>query len=70
MHAWAIAVERQSQLVGENLKQDGDHAVQKLMAVISEAMALEEAGMPVPRSLLSQLTDLRLQASPYLPKGN
>lgn len=69
MHLWAITVERQSTLVGENLKQDGTHAVQKFMAAMSEAMALDEAGEVISQGLLATIQDLRLQAAPYLAKG-
>lgn len=69
MHLWAITVERQSALVGENLKQDGFHAVQQFMAAMSEAMALDEAGEPIPGALLASIQDLRLRAAPYLAKG-
>lgn len=50
MHEWAITVERLSGRLGQNLKSDGQHAVQQLMAVISQAMALEEKGMAVDAS--------------------
>jgi ppGpp synthetase/RelA/SpoT-type nucleotidyltranferase len=66
MHTWAITVEQQSAAVGQNLKQDGDHAVQNLMAVISQAMAIEEAGGVVPTDVLDELEARRLQAGPYL----
>lgn len=69
MHLWAITVERQSTLVGENLKQDGTHAVQKFMAAMSEAMAIDESGVTLPQGLLQQIQELRLQAAPYLAKG-
>lgn len=69
MHLWAITVERQSTVLGENLKQDGTHAVQQFMAAMSEAMALDEAGTVIPQGLLEQIQDLRLQATPYLAKG-
>ena len=69
MHLWAITVERQSTLVGENLKQDGSHAVQRFMAAMSEAMALDEAAQPIPVDLLAAIQDLRLQAEPYFAKG-
>lgn len=69
MHLWAITVERQSALVGQNLKQDGSHAVQKFMAAMSEAMAFDESGEKIPQDLLAAIQDLRLQAAPYLAKG-
>lgn len=70
MHLWAITVERQSALVGENLKQDGSHAVQQLMSVMSRAMAIDEAGETIPSSLLEEIQRLRVQATPYLEKGS
>jgi putative GTP pyrophosphokinase len=70
MHEWAIAVERLSSRVGTNLKGDGQHAVQQLMAVISEAMALEERGEVVDAVLVQQISLLRAQADPYLRGGH
>ncbi|WP_065571414.1 RelA/SpoT domain-containing protein [Microbacterium oleivorans] len=69
MHLWAITVERQSALIGENLKQDGSHDVQQFMAAMSEAMALDESGQAIPQTLLASIQDLRLRADPYLAKG-
>lgn len=69
MHLWAITVERQSTFVGENLKQDGSHAVQQFMAAMSEAMAMDESGEPLPGDFLVEIQRLRLQAAPYLVKG-
>lgn len=66
MHDWAIAVERQSSRTGQNLKGDGEHAMQQLMAAISEAMALEEQGAVVGPALQSDLVRLRTAAAPYL----
>lgn len=66
MHDWAIAVERMSYRLGQNLKGDGEHAIQNLMAVISEAMALEETGQPVDVSLSDEIARLRKLAEPYL----
>lgn len=69
MHAWAITVERLSGRIGANLKGDGRHAVQQLLAAISQAMALEETGMDVDASLLSEMEELRRAAAPYLGGG-
>lgn len=66
MHAWAITVETLSSRVRENLKGDGEHAVQRLMAAISQAMALEEQGDVVDSSLIDQISVLRTAAQPYL----
>lgn len=70
MHAWAITVERQSSRLGENLKGDGQHAIQQLMAVISQAMALEEQGATVGEPILSEISRLRTDASQYLSGGS
>lgn len=69
MHAWAITVERLTWRLGENLKGDGDHVVQQLLRVISEAMAVEEHGGVVDASLLGKMERLRQQAGPYLAAG-
>ncbi len=69
MHSWAITVERLSGRLGENLKGDGEHAVQQLLAAISHAMALEETGMEVDASLLRELARLREAAAPFLAGG-
>lgn len=69
MHDWAITVERLTWRLGENLKGDGDHVMQQLLRVISEAMALEEQGGVVDASLLAELERLREQAAPYLTTG-
>lgn len=69
MHEWAITVERLSGRIGQNLKFDGQHAVQRLLAVISHAMALEEEGMTVDASLLAEMDVLRREAAPFLQMG-
>lgn len=66
MHDWAVTVERLSSRMGSNLKGDGDHVVQAFLAAVSEAMALEELGMDVPQELLTRITTLRSQSTPYL----
>lgn len=69
MHDWAITVERLSSRVGENLKRDGDHAIQALLAEVSRIMALEEQGMPVDSSHHEEFIRLRAAAEPYLRGG-
>lgn len=66
MHEWAITVERLSSRIGRNLKGDGRHAVQNLLRVISQAMAIEEQGGSVDDSLLQEMDALRVRARPYL----
>lgn len=69
MHEWAITVERLSSRMGQNLKGDGLHAVQQLLAAVSKAMACEEVGMEVDASLLTRMDELRQLAAPYLQAG-
>ena len=69
MHDWAITVERLSSRVGENLKGDGDHAVQAFLAAASEVMALEEMGGIVDTSTVVEMNRLRTIAEPYLRGG-
>ena len=66
MHAWAITVERQSTRLGTNLKGDGHHEMQELMAAISEALAIEERGEIVPGNLQNEINRRRIAAGPYL----
>lgn len=66
MHAWALAAENYSQLVGLNLKQDGDHPVQLFLSTASEIMALQETSQPVPISLRQLHQQRRLDALPHL----
>lgn len=69
MHEWAITVERLSGRLRENLKGDGLHVVQQLLAAISRAMALEESDMTVDAQLLDDMSRLRTVAAPYLMIG-
>lgn len=70
MHEWAISVERLSGRLGEDFKSGyGEPSVLKLLEVISEAMALEENGAPVPPELLDRMRMLRSAAQPYLKGG-
>lgn len=63
MHAWALAVEHQTARTGINLKQDGTHPIQLLMAEISRAVAFEEHGQTVPPVVLEEIDTLRRLAS-------
>jgi putative GTP pyrophosphokinase len=69
MHDWAITVERLSSRAGENLKGDGDHAVQRFLAAVSRAMAVEEHGGIVDSSTIAEMNRLRAIAAPYLRGG-
>lgn len=66
MHEWAVTVERVSWRLRTNLKGDGDHIVQQLLRVISDAMAIEEAGGVPDSALLAEMRRLRQEADPYL----
>ena len=67
MHEWAIAVERISGRVREDLKSGrGHNEVLRWFAAVSEAMAIEEFGGEPPPALLTTITDLRSRAMPYM----
>lgn len=67
MHEWAITVERLSGRLGVDLKSGlGPPEVLELLRVISEAMAVEEAGGVVDTGLVSEISRLRTQAAPSL----
>lgn len=67
MHAWAIAVERLSGRLDVDVKSGfGPQEVQAWMAAISEAMALEERGQPVPDSLRVKIAEARQAAAPFM----
>ncbi len=67
MHAWAIAVERLSGRLDVDVKSGfGPPEVQVWMAAISEAMALEERGKPVPDSLRIKIAEARQAAAPFV----
>ncbi len=66
MHAWALTVEAQTARTGINLKQDGTHELQMLMAAISQAVALEEVGEAVPLQLTKEIDELRRLSLPHL----
>jgi putative GTP pyrophosphokinase len=67
MHEWAIAVERLSGRLKEDLKSSqGPAEVLELLNAVSEAMAMEERGETVPEALLARMRQLRLTAVPYL----
>lgn len=70
MHEWAITVERLSGRLQEDLKSSmGPEPLLQLLAVISEAMALEELGRVVGADLLTRISELRRLAVPWLGGG-
>ena len=63
----AIAVERLSGRLDVDVKSGfGPPEVQAWMAAISEAMALEEGGMPVPGELRVKISEARQAAAPFV----
>jgi len=67
MHQWAIVVERLSGRLQQDLKSGvGPEPLLAWLAVISNAMAMEERGEAVPEALLEQIGNLREAALPYL----
>lgn len=51
MHDWAETAESFSNLMGLNLKQDGDHPIQLWLAVVSDIYYHRDRGQKVPRQL-------------------
>lgn len=66
-HDWAVTVERLGGRLDVDLKSGrGPQEVLDLLQMISGAMALEEAGEPVPSTLEQQIAEQRLRADPFL----
>lgn len=69
MHAWAITVERLSGRRHEDLKAgQGPPELLELLSVVSEAMAIEEAGEVVPQTTLDRIAELRKGTVGYPPR--
>jgi putative GTP pyrophosphokinase len=67
MHEWAIAVERLSGRLRDDLKSGrGPKVLLSWLAAISEAMAIEEVGGVVSADLLARIAKLRAEALPFL----
>lgn len=66
MHEWAVLVEAFSSVLGENLKQDGDHLIQNFLRLSSEALAREELGLPPDPGQLDKLRTLGIEVNAYL----
>lgn len=67
MHEWAIAVERLSGRLRDDLKSGkGPAPLLAWLAAVSEAMAIEEAGELVLPALNDRIVELRTAARPYL----
>lgn len=68
MHDWAIAVERLGFRMGDDLKSGAGSAEVKVwLALISEAMAIEEVGDAVSKDMLERIHAARQDALPFLP---
>lgn len=68
MHRWAVLVEAFSGVVSQNLKQDGQHLIQDLLRVMSEADALADAGHPVPKAQVDKIRKLGVEVTAYLER--
>ena len=67
MHEWAIAVERLSWRMDEDLKSSrGPQPVLEWLEAVSEVMALEDAGCSVTSELADRIAVLREGAVPHL----
>lgn len=66
MHEWAVTVERLTDRYGEDYKSTWNSTVSPLLALVSEAMALEESGAPVPSSLVQRIEEQRILSVDYL----
>lgn len=70
MHEWAITVERLGGRLQVDLKSGtGPQPVLDLLGLISEAMALEEAGEAVDNAVALRIAELRHAALPFLSGG-
>ncbi len=66
MHAWALMVETLSAQAGHDLKSVWREAGSPFLVAVSEAMAVEEAGQPVPEELVRQMHRHRISLSRFL----
>lgn len=58
MHQWAETAEGFSKELGLNLKQDGDHVVQRFLAVASEIFSHQEVGQSIGLEVQTRYSDL------------
>lgn len=67
MHEWAVAVERLSGRIGQDLKSGrGPAPVLDWLTAVSEALAIEETGGIVDSRLTGEISRLRTAALPYV----
>lgn len=61
MHEWSMMVELLAVRYDDDIKGSWQPEVSPFLAIVSEAMAIEESGMPVPTALLREVERQRLQ---------
>lgn len=66
MHRWALEVERLTDRYGQDYKGGWDETVSPYLALVSEAMAAEETGVPVPETLAQEIERQRILSIEYL----
>ena len=66
MHEWAATVERLADRYGEDYKGAWHPVVGPFLAVVSEAMSIEESGGSVRASLVTEVDRQRIIMSRYL----
>lgn len=66
MHEWAVTVERLTDRYGEDYKGAWHSTVSPFLALVSEAMAVEEAGGMVPAALVREIEEQRILLVDYL----
>lgn len=69
MHEWATTVEHLSSRVGKNFKGDGRTAVHRYLALVSEAMAVEEDGDKPTIDLVRRIEEARREMQPLLDRS-
>lgn len=66
MHRWALEVERLTDRYGEDYKAGWDVTINPYLALVSQAMALEEVGTPVGEGLAHEIDTQRILSIGYL----
>lgn len=66
MNLFASTIERLTQTHGENLRDPTDPAIREYFAMISQALASEEAGQEVSPALLARIEEMRVIFVEYL----
>lgn len=68
MHQWALAVENLTNRYDEDYKGAWNDTITPWLALVSEAMALEELGRPVPEVLATEIDKQRIMSETYLQR--